>query len=389
LGDPAAEVRLTRKRADTLRVLGRTEGAIAAAEEALTKARGLGMVDEEIESLNTLGFVFANREGKYVKAAELHGEALSLAEKAGNRQTQAVSLGHLGLTSWHVGDYGKAINHFERALALQRESGDRRGLATTLNFAGLAYHRRGQFERALAYHREALEAKQSMSDHRAIPGTLNNIGEILRDVHDISGAVEHHRRALALAREQNNPAAECDNLRDLAADHLAAGETSIARECAEEVLETAIRHRLPWYETRAYITLGEIACRTGDAENAERNSSLAVSGANALDARELRIEALKSRAEVLMAASRPAEAEGLISEAIHIAEDSGHALFLWQMYALLSACQRSLAKEEEARASMATAKEYLTERLESFSSPDWKERYLGLPEVQGVLAGRG
>jgi tetratricopeptide (TPR) repeat protein/predicted Ser/Thr protein kinase len=380
-----AEARALYKLADTCRVLGMTEEAVKHGEAAVSLAREHGMLIEEIASLNTLGFIYSNRIADYPRALELYTMALKHAESAGDLRSQATSLSNIGLVQWHRGEYSSTVEPFERALAIQRSIGDMKGLAITLNFAGLSYHRLGEYEKALSYHNESLRIKQSITDYPAIPGSLNNIGEVYRDLGDTVKAVEYHEKGLALAREQRNPGAECDNLRDLAVDYLEAGDLSSSESHITKVLALAREKGLVWYETRAYIVLGDIAAARGDLENAVPYSQQAVRSAFDLNANELKIEALRSRATVVGLEGNAEESIRLLSQAITIAESVGHRLFLWQMYAALARQQAALRRSQNAEESFATARRLLREGIARFNDAGLRNLYLNSKKVKEIL----
>jgi predicted ATPase len=372
------EIEALRKAAENTRIIGDIAKAMMLCREALALAVQLDDARQKVFCLNSLAFIHMAL-GEYDKTIELSTEALTLAETLADQKQLSQSLCYLGSAHLHQGNYRLSIQRLESARVIQEAIGDKQGLATTLNFAGLSYHRLGQYEKALSYHTEALEIKKHISDYPAIPGSLNNIGEIYRDIGDIQQAITYHKDGLALSRGQNNRAAECDNLRDLGAEYLLAGDLARSLQHLEEVLQIAKTHGYVWYETRSYITLTELHLSWNNLKEAEYYSELAEQFARRLNAKELMIEALWCRANVLGHAGAIQACLSLMDEALRVAELSEHRIFLWQMY---WDKYRLAQSDNEAKRK---AQQLVSDIVEGFQDEEMKSTFLHSKKVVEVL----
>ena len=113
----------------------------------------LGKLDSEWELtlLNGLGNLH-NSLSDYQTAMDYQRQHLDVAKATGDRQSEGLALGNLGLNFYFLGDYHQSIQYSEQSLAIVREIGDRRAEGAALGNLGLAYDAVGDFKKAIDYH---------------------------------------------------------------------------------------------------------------------------------------------------------------------------------------------------------------------------------------------
>jgi len=384
LGDARGFAEALRRQAELLRATGRAEEAMARCREALAMVTGPGDGRERAGILNTFAAALANR-GAFSEAATRADEALALARGTGDRLAEAASLTASGIARFHLGDFEAAGERLETALAVQRSLGDLAGVSATLTQLGPIYHRRGDSGRAIAAMREAVDVKARIGDRRSLPGTLNFLGDIHRDLFDIERALTLHQRALDLARGQRNRGAECDNLRDLGADHLAGGGRGEAGRRLREALDLARAIGHTWYEARSCAALAELALDADRADEAADWSSRALERARTLAAREPTAEALWVRSRALDRTGSAEEGRVMLEDAIARTRELGHLPLLWRM--LLDRASRS--EDERAAAARREARAIVERIVSGLEDADARDRLLTAAPVRDLLVPAG
>jgi CHAT domain-containing protein/tetratricopeptide (TPR) repeat protein len=106
-------------------------------------------------------------------------EALEVARQSGQRRSESVALGELGLVAWEFDrNRDRALEFYGQAAAIANEIGVGMLEATWLNNAGNVFRDSREFEAALGYYRRALDAAASGGRGRN-PIPLKNIGQVL------------------------------------------------------------------------------------------------------------------------------------------------------------------------------------------------------------------
>jgi tetratricopeptide (TPR) repeat protein len=381
-GNQARELLAMRKSVEPLRILGRIPEAIASAEKVIAMAQQLGAASEQIVAMNMLSFLHTSRTGNFERAIQLADDALWLAVSSADLRNRAVSLSNLGFAHLHKGNLRPADSYFKEARTLQESIGDQRGLALSLNYLGLTSHRFGMFEEAIGNFEESIRIKRSIADYPGIPGGINGLADTYRDMFELEKAIKFHSESLTLSREQQNRGAECDNLRDLGADYMMVGKYPASLEYLEQVLSLSKSTGHVWYETRSYISLGELSLLMDDRKKAEQFSELGLSNARKLNARELLVEALWNRAKVLVRAGAEEESIGLLQEGVELADETGHQVLLWQLLMDLAAIYEKRGRATEHGQKRLAAREIVESMIGGFKDQALKATFLRSDKVR-------
>lgn len=145
------------------------------------------------------------------------------------------------------------------------ESGDR---CRTLRLLGDLYADLGDASRALGFYLDAREESEKIGDFESLALTLHSIGILYGAEGTHDRAVSTLRESLELFREIGHRGMEVRGLRNLGAVYLAAGETDRARECELRALTACDLLGDLTGSGGAMITLGEIAERRKNPEEA-------------------------------------------------------------------------------------------------------------------------
>lgn len=124
-----------------------------------------------IELLGDIEFSLGNTN----KAGFYHRQALELAEKCGDLDTEAKARYGLGCYFWELGDYEQALEYSRGAIdALQGRSDRWSTTLKAMNTLSLIHAELSQIDASLEYCRQALSLAEEVGDLRMIPSILSN-----------------------------------------------------------------------------------------------------------------------------------------------------------------------------------------------------------------------
>ena len=246
-------------------------------------------------------------------AVALFDEALELAERVGH----PCGLLRSDILQWRsrcrrrLRDYEAARDDVERALELAQDLGDRAAIARAYFQASLVAQREGHYVLSRSYAQRAKELYQQVNDERNVGRLHLMLGGLTLLLGDEEHAVEHLKASYSRALDADSPADAAQALEGIARVHLNRGEYDQADELARKslallhgredylhevcpsqlVLGRALmeRGRLDEAEecfraadaaaeqmssishrTEAWVALGDLATRRGDAREAAR-----------------------------------------------------------------------------------------------------------------------
>jgi tetratricopeptide (TPR) repeat protein len=226
----------------------------------------------------------AFRTGEFAEAERLFGEARTLAERDGDRETEALAISGLGMTHHHRNivklvsgrapadaDVAAEEELMRRALAIWQETGDPAGTARGLFGVGLVFQvLRRDWAAAMPYFWQSFGLAEAVEES----GDLYLRSEIHRHlgfyyfVEDVRPheAVRQHGHSLALREKLGDPRRIPSALVALGEAEMAAGNPQRAVELlTRAVAEAREADLLPW--------------RIGDAEQSLREAQAASSAA--------------------------------------------------------------------------------------------------------------
>jgi predicted ATPase/DNA-binding XRE family transcriptional regulator len=159
-------------------------------EQARTLFSATGDRPGLVWSIGRLGAI-AREQGNYEKSAEVHREALRLAQEAGDDHDAAVQLNYLCFLAWLNTDLDTAEALGPDVLRRMRELGDQEGVIWALINLGTTARYRGDLTGARLLLSQCLDLCEELSFREGIAWTLNQLGVVTR----LCGETE---RALAM-----------------------------------------------------------------------------------------------------------------------------------------------------------------------------------------------
>ncbi len=378
------KIHAIRKSAECYRITGKIDEAENYSKNAVDLAISNKIDSEIIECLNTLAFVYASK-ADYDKMIDISNKSIEYCKKINDDKNLSVCLSNLGFAYWHLGNNKSASDKLNDAASIQRKIGDNRGLATTLNFSAMSFLKQGMFENALSAGFESINIKTKLGDGQKIPGGLNIIGDIYREVGDLNKAISYHEKSLALAKEYRNKGAMCDNIRDLGEDYFLMNDFKKASLFYNEVFELAKSSQIKWYETRTYISLSELNLAEGNVEEAEKNIEKGLKYSYEIGAKDLIIDALWKNAALKFFENHNDESLIKLKEAIKIAEEVEHKVFLWKLHFDLSKMFNDQNKIEEFKKELEFSKKIVNDIIFNIKEEEIKKTFCNSPKVKELF----
>ncbi|HZL75373.1 MAG TPA: tetratricopeptide repeat protein, partial [Propionibacteriaceae bacterium] len=148
-------------------------------EEAQTLFAATGDRAGLVWSIGRLGAI-AREQGRYQKSAELHREALRLAQEAGDDHDAAVQLNYLCFLAWLSEDLDTAEAIGPDALRQMRELGDQEGVIWALINLGTTARYRGDLTGARLLLSQCLDLCEDLSFREGVAWSLNQLGVVAR-----------------------------------------------------------------------------------------------------------------------------------------------------------------------------------------------------------------
>jgi class 3 adenylate cyclase/tetratricopeptide (TPR) repeat protein len=261
------------------------------AQEALARARSLGLRRIEGNCLNTLSVIAGNILDDNVASLEFDQQCLEISRELGNKASEAVALGNIGAVSSYLGDLAQGRRYLEEALQLARSNGNR--LVEVLALSGLSELAlwQGDDARALTLARSArdiaviVEARDReasallcLGNAELALGRFNEAREAIEQAHAVALAIEsafRHDAIAGLARvamARNDPATALREVERLIA-HLDAGgkfegvsRPRLLELTCYQVLERAGDQRANGWLERAHTNIQASVATISDAQ---------------------------------------------------------------------------------------------------------------------------
>lgn len=173
------------------------------ASKALRLARQAGDSQTVADALLHIGWATARR-ANYITAERLVRQSAKVAEEAGYRKGEANAQNRQGAIFYYQGNYPHALEAYLNALKIREEIQDQDGIAGIYNNIGVIYRNQERYQEALEYHQKSLKAMEVLGNTSGVAHNCNNIGNIYYRIGRYPEAATYQERALTLWEELNN-----------------------------------------------------------------------------------------------------------------------------------------------------------------------------------------
>ncbi|HEV8578213.1 MAG TPA: CHAT domain-containing tetratricopeptide repeat protein [Thermoanaerobaculia bacterium] len=171
--------------------------AVSTLQEALGRWRAAGAHEEELLTLNHLGYLCL-RTGEPERSQAVLAQALALARRLGTAHGEGLTLSNLGKLAKVRGDDRAALGFHLAALPLVRAAGDRFNEALIQIDAGTAATFQGKTELALSSLEATLALSRALGSRELEAAALHNLATVHQQADEPRQALALFRRVLAL-----------------------------------------------------------------------------------------------------------------------------------------------------------------------------------------------
>ena len=229
---------------------------------------------DEFECLKTQVYCL-DRLGKSEQALSIGLKASLLAEQINDNFLISTIQGLLGRIFWHIDDFPTALNYFLNALKLL-PSGSHAELETSLvNGLGLVQFGMGNYSESLGHFMTCLDLAGE-SELNALADANNNIAYVLYMMGRHDEALQYGEQALSLQKQLGATGGIMETLHTLGAIHSALGSHDQARAILREGMDLSRQHNSRLLEVTFSLEISRLLKTTGDLEQAEQMSLMAL-----------------------------------------------------------------------------------------------------------------
>jgi tetratricopeptide (TPR) repeat protein len=183
--------------ADALAWLDAERPALVA---AVPLAVGSGSASTAISLAMSLAFFLEGR-GYFDDMITTGQVAVAAARDAGDQQSEAAALDHLGVALRETRRCEEAIAAHQQAAAIFAEAGDERLRGMALDHLGVALRETRRCEEAIAAHQQAVAIFAELGDRVREGMAMDNLGIALRETRQLYEAIAAHQQAAAIFAE--------------------------------------------------------------------------------------------------------------------------------------------------------------------------------------------
>jgi eukaryotic-like serine/threonine-protein kinase len=223
--------------AQTAYTVGDYQREEASAARATAKAREKGArlltaqaLNEDCWALKTLGQATA--------ALAKCEESRRIFSEAGDNDSMASALSHIGAILREEGDEAGAKEKLEEALAAWSEVGDRQGVAGAVGNIAIGLHAQGDLAGAKSMYERAFDIFREIGNDDDASVSLGNLGSVMEDMGDLAGAREQLEEGLKYAQKVSDRGEEATIQTTLADVLYLQGNLAKAMELARQGDET-------------------------------------------------------------------------------------------------------------------------------------------------------
>ncbi|MCB0212681.1 MAG: AAA family ATPase [Anaerolineae bacterium] len=358
---------------------GRFQECIDAEERALALARQLDLPEQTAFILGDLALIYTDTLN-FQHCRELATEAAHMWRMLGNRSMEVDALSKLMGIHVYMGQYAPALALSAEAYQISQAINNVWGQWQSRGFIGYVYWQRGQPDQALM----VLEDIVRLGEQGGYPFPLTYSRAQLALVYGDLGLIE---RGLALARlaleaDAQFPMFRVHILAVLAQLHLRQGQLTEAQALVDQARRDPQREGHPVWALYLPVVEAELAVQQEDYAQALAVTAAYLTTLEHHAIRLYRLPALYVRGQALLGQNQPEAARDCWLGACASAEEMGSRRWLWPILFALSQLEPDPTEAERLHQQARDIIGYITEH----TSPDLRDSFLDLPEVQKALA---
>ncbi|WP_435625468.1 tetratricopeptide repeat protein [Flagellimonas sp.] len=214
------------------------EKALTYGAQSLNRAREIGFVKGEIESLYHLGLT-NGMTGSYVESLDYLNQCLALAKKQEDYKFMKMAYSSLGIVHKRIGDYPKSKDYYLKSLKLVDSLDLPFDNSITYINLGILYDLMDQQEDAIKSYKMVLEVYKGPDKAGRENSVLANLALIDMDNQDYDAALTKYLKVKEYHEKQNNKIRLCTNYSNLGDCYMKLEEWELSYQYLQKALELA------------------------------------------------------------------------------------------------------------------------------------------------------
>jgi CHAT domain-containing protein/Tfp pilus assembly protein PilF len=219
-------------------VLGQYQESFKYDEKTLSLAREIGNKKSESIALGNMGVYYAN-VGDLQEAMKFFVRNLALMKELNNRAEQVTVLSNMGAINDWLGNVQESLDNYREALKILEQQEDKARMALILGNMGAAYEKQSDYPKSLDCYHQALKIFQEIGEKGDTAWILGNLGGIASKLGNDREALDYFEKALTLMREVGDRKYEGWVLGTIGAIYEEQGETQKSLEFLNRALDIA------------------------------------------------------------------------------------------------------------------------------------------------------
>ncbi|MFH2047907.1 MAG: tetratricopeptide repeat protein [bacterium] len=317
----AYEIRRTiMSQGDIQKDMGEIESAFSTYKSLITLYKDYEPDKILAETYKDLGDLYKVKH-QFKEGIEALNQALEIYYLLDDELEISHTLNNMGNIYWIASDLNKAIFNYRKALKIQRRLKAHEDIASTLNNIASIYALKGNFKRGIRLLNLTLNLKKDIGNKVEIARTLNNLGYCYYCCGDQYQAVNSLTESLELNRQVGNKKEILYNLENLTALMITAGQLRESLKFLKEGIAIANQVGDKNHFAIFQLSMATVLRRMGQFGQAEKTLIAIENIVKSSDDKSLKVLLMNARAPIRLAIGDYEIAEGIIKEAISLAEE--------------------------------------------------------------------
>lgn len=235
-----------------------------------------------IASYASYAIVLLNNKGRYPEALELCKEALTQAEKTGNKRDMTISYINIANEWQYLGDIHTAADFYLKAAAMAADIREKRLERVALNNLASVFIEVKDYDKVTAYASKALATARTMNDSAGIASSLINLAIGKTKALQYASAAKDYEQVFAIGKSSADYILMLDALNGLGELYTAEKDFKQSIYYFKQELALATEKEAPLYVMYAQAGLSHAYRETGNATGAMEaiRAAIAIAGEN-------------------------------------------------------------------------------------------------------------
>ena len=304
-------------------------------EKAIAIAEKIGDRETEATCYRNLARIFESLR-EYVRAKEHYEKAIAIAEKIGDRETEPTCYGDLARIFKSLGEYVSAKEQYEKAIAIAEKIGDRETEAKCYANLGIIFHFLGEDVKAIEHCEKGLAIEEKIGNKGEEARSYLNLGVISSSLGEYVKAKEYYEETLAIVEKNGDRRLEATCYADLGEILTSIGKYVKAKQHFVKALAIAEKIGDRRIEARVYGSLGNLVKSLGEFFKAKEHYEIAAAIAEKIGDREIEARSYVNLARTVYYLDEHAKAKEFLEKALVLLRKYGNSEDETFCYFLLS-----------------------------------------------------